>query len=247
MDAARTVAGSPAGARHPDLWLARGLTLGVVALAFPVAAAAVFAFGADRDGTADALSVVYGVGLFAAFTTSLWPLPSLRSWTRFQRIESLCLVFLVVSYLTHLTWELAWLLFHQAIQAGRDAAWAYPWWAYIDGGDLRYASSSPTLLTMEILSVTNGVVGVLGLSLWLRSRDARGVLLCMATAVVHLYSTSLYFGSEILAGLPNVDTSSFLDTWIKFGLVNAPWIVFPWLVLYWGQRTLREGRAQFGQ
>ena len=38
----------------------------------------------------------------------------------------------------------------------------------------------------------------------------------MATAVVHLYSTALYFGSEILAGLPNVDTSSILDTWIKF-------------------------------
>ena len=33
-----------------------------------------------------------------------------------------------------------------------------------------------------------------------------------ATAVVHLYSTSLYFGGEILDGLPNVDTSSFLDT-----------------------------------
>ena len=66
------------------------------------------------------------------------------------------------------------------------------------------------------------------------------LLLCMATAVVHLYSTSLYFGSEMLDGFANVDTDSFLDLWIKFGLANMPWLVFPWFVLYWGQRILRN-------
>jgi len=227
--------------RHADLWIARGLTLGPVVLAFPVATAAVYAFGTDRNATADLLSVVYSVGLFSAFTTSLWPLPSLRSWSRAERIGSAALLFMVVSYATHLSWELVWLTLHDTIAASRDAAWAYPWWAYIDGGDLRYAEASPTLLTMEVLSITNGLMGSLGLWLWLRSgrEDRRGVLLCMATAVVHLYSTSLYFGSEILAGMPNVDTTSFLDSWIKFGLANAPWIVFPWFVLSWGVHELR--------
>jgi hypothetical protein len=225
---------------HRDLWIARALTLGPVALAFPLGAWAVTAGGADRNTAADALAVVYSVGLFAGFTTSLWPLPGLRDWSRFERIRSMCFVFMIVSYATHLSWELVWLLFHDAIHAARDAAWAYPWWAYIDGGDLRYAGSSSTLLTMETLSVANGSIGTFGLVLWYRSRgrDLRSVLLLMATAVVHLYSTSLYFGGEILEGLPNVDTSSFLDSWIKFGLANAPWLVFPWFVLYWGQRVL---------
>jgi hypothetical protein len=164
----------------------------------------------------------------------------------------MCLLFLIVSCVTHLTWELGWLAFRESIQASPGAAWAYPWWAYIDGGDLRYAGSSPTLLMMETLSVLNGSIGALGLYLWYRSRgtDERGVLLCMATAVVHLYSTFLYYGGELVAGLPNVDTSSFLDTWIKFGLANAPWIVFPWFVLYWGRRVLkarlpeRQGRGR---
>ncbi len=232
--------------RHLDLHVARGLTLGPVVLAFPVATAAVHVLGADRDATADLLSVVYSVGLFAAFTTGLWPLPSLRGWSRARRIESVALLFMVVSYLTHLSWELVWLLFHDAIAAARDAAWAYPWWAYIDGGDLRYAEAPPTLLTMEILSVTNGSLGLLGLWLWLRSgrTDRRGVLLCLATAVVHLYSTSLYFGSEILAGLPNVDTTSFLDSYIKFGLANAPWLVFPPFVIAWGVRSLDGPAAE---
>ena len=188
------------------------------------------------------LSLVCSFGLFLGFTTSLWPLPSLRSWTAFDRIESMCLLFLIVSVLTHLGWELAWLLLHDTIAVSRDAAWAYPWWAYIDGGDMRYARATPTLLVMETLSVVNGCVAATGLLLWYRSRgsDFRAPLLFMATAVVHLYSTSLYFGGEIIGGLPNVDTSSLLDTWIKFGLANAPWIVFPWFVLYWSQRTLRR-------
>jgi hypothetical protein len=235
-------------ARPWDLYIARVLTLGPVALAFPVATAAVFGFGADRDRTADLLAIVYSSGLFLGFTTSFWPLSSLRDWTRFDRIESLCIVFLCVSYFTHLSWELVWLLFHDSIALSRDAAWAYPWWAYIDGGDLRYAEAPANLVMMEILSVTNGIVGVTGLALWFRSgrTDARGLLLCMATAVVHLYSTSLYYGGEILEGLPNVDTTSFLDTWVKFGLANLSWLVFPWFVLYWGWRHLQRQLARPG-
>jgi len=159
--------GRPAG-----LWIARGLCFGAVALAFPVAAFAVFSLGADRDATADALAVVYAVGLFAGISTSLWPLPGLRAWSRFERVQSLVLVFAIVSYATHLSWELVWLLFHDAIIAARDSAWAYPWWAYIDGGDLRYAAATPTLLAMETLSVTNGLVGATGLLLWYRSGGA---------------------------------------------------------------------------
>jgi len=219
-----------------DLWIARGLTLGPVALAFPVATGLVFGLGADRDATADALSLVYSFGLFLGFTTSLWPLPSLRSWTLRERVQSLCLLFLIVSCITHLSWEFIWLVAHDAIAASRDAAWAYPWWAYIDGGDMRYAEATPTLLMMELLSVTNGAVCLVGLVLWHRSkgRDLRAILLFMGMAAVHLYSTSLYYGGEIIAGLPNVDTSSFLDTWIKFGLANASWLIFPPFVLAWG-------------
>ena len=31
---------------------------------------------------------------------------------------------------------------------------------------------------------------------------------------------------------------STIHPMIKFGLANAPWLVFPWFVIYWGQRTL---------
>jgi len=224
-----------------DLVWARVLTLTPVVLAFPLGSLAVFGFGADRTATADVIAWVYSIGLFAGFSTAFWPLPRLRNWDWETRVQSAVLLFLVVSYATHLTWELGWLLLHDRIAQARDAAWAYAWWAYIDGGDLRYATAPVELRTIEVLSVVNGAVGATALLLWWRSagRDRRAVLLIMATAVVHLYSTSYYYLSEILAGLPNVDTSSFTDSFIKFGLANAPWLTMPWIVLWWGSRRLR--------
>jgi hypothetical protein len=225
---------------HPDLACARACCLLPVALAFPLGSFAVFRLGMDRGATADTIAWVYSIGLLAAFTTAFWPLPSLYGWARARRVQSAVLLFLVVSYVTHVTWELGWLLLHHRIAAARDAAWAYTWWAYIDGGDARYAAAPTALLTIETLSVANGLVGATGFLLWVRSRgtDRRAVLLFMATAVVHLYSTSYYYLTEILDGLPNVDTSSVTDTWIKFGLANAPWLTMPWLVLWWGQQRL---------
>ena len=220
------------------LVLSRVLLFGGVALSFPLAAAAVLGFGTDREVTADVLSLVYALGIIAALTTSFWPLRCTRDWNRRQRIESLVLIYLGMSYVTHLSWELGWVVMRDAIAASPDAPWAYAWWAYIDGGDARYATADINLFAMEILSVTNGTVGMLALVTYLRSgRSNRVAMLIMgATAVVHLYSASLYYLTELLGGLPNVDTTSFIGTYIKFGLANLPWLVCPWFVFWWLQR-----------
>jgi len=232
--------------RHNDLISCRIFTLGPVVLAFPIGTYMLFGAGANRDLTADLIAWTYSVGLFSAFTTSFWPLPSLRGWNGERRIESAVFLFLVVSYLTHLTWELGWLVLHDQIAAARNAAWAYPWWAYIDGGDARYASASGQLLTLESLTA---LVGVLGFSaLWLRhwsqGTNPTATLILMATAVAHLYGTCMYFGSEMLDGFPHVDTTSFVDCVLKFWLLNGIWLLMPWAVLYWGRRTLDEQFAK---
>jgi hypothetical protein len=224
-------------ARHPPapackaLLALRAVCFGAVALAFPVSAALVFGAGVDRHQAADALAVVYGVGLVLGVFASLLPLPGLRSWTQVQRVESLALVFLGMSYVTHLSWELGWLVLRDAIAASPDAPWAYAWWAYIDGGDARYAVGDTLLVAMEMLSVCNGVVGALALTRFLRSgRTSRGARLTLGgTAVVHLYSASLYYASELLTGLPNVG-DGFISIYIKFGLANSLWVLAPFFV-----------------
>lgn len=237
----------PATARQRDLLALRIITLGVVALAIPVGAVAVFVAGVDRKIAADAIAWAYSLGFFVTLTTAWWPLGSLRSWDRERRIRSTALLFLGMSYVTHLTWELGWLLLREPLQTGRDAWWAYAWWAYIDGGDARYALAPPELVAMELLSVINGLCGLAAL-LRLRRAERVGaptgppILILMGTAVVHLYSASLYYLSELFAGMPNVDTTVFTDLWIKFGLANAPWIIVPPVVLWWGAGALGHRR-----
>ena len=222
------------------LVLTRIIALLSVALVFPLATVAVFGFDADRQQVANVISYVYCFGLIAAVFAPLLPLASLKEWTQFQRVESVVLLFLGMSYFTHLSWELIWLLAHDAIIAAYDSPWAYSWWAYIDGGDARYASANPLIIAMEILSVSNGVAGMYALIRYLRSHrtDQFAVLIMCLTAVLHFYSASLYYLSEILEGMPNVDTTSFVSTWIKFGLANSLWVVTPWFVFWWAKKKL---------
>ena len=223
-----------------SLLLVRVVALLVVASSLPIGGALVFGLGWPRGPVADAVAWAFSTGLAAAFSSAFWPLPALRDWPLHDRLRSAALLFVSVSVITHLTWELAWLLLHGAIASARDQWWAYPWWAYIDGGDARYMTAPVELVTIECLSVANGVVG--GCGLWrLRTRgerDPAGILLLLAMAVVHIYSTSYYYLTEVLAGLPNVNTSHFTDLWIKFGLTNAPWLLMPWVVIAWGARSI---------
>jgi len=231
----------PAEAAPRDLVTTWVICFGALVLAFPVYSYLVFGAGLDRGAIANALAtqvtICYWLGISAAFL----PLPGLKGWSRLRRIQGVCLTFMWVSYLTHLSWELGWLFLHERIAESRDELWAYTWWAYIDGGDLRYYRPALNFIMMEVLSVINGTIGLTGLWLLFRSRfeDYRGTLMCLSTAVTHTVLTWYYYGTEILSGFENVNTHSFFDLWIKFIFLNGPWLVFPWLVVYWATRLLR--------
>lgn len=233
---------NPENRTHRDLWGLWLLSFGSLVAAFPIYSIAVFSLGYDRNQVADIFAVqvtiAYWLGIFAA----MLPLPSLKSWSRFERLQVVCLTFLVVSYATHLSWELVWVLFHDNISQARDSLWAYTWWAYIDGGDMRYYQPEANFLMIEILSVINGLIGVSGLILLWRSKfaDFRGTLLCLSTAVTHTVLTWYYYGTEVLTGFESVNTDSFMDLGVKFILLNGPWLVLPWFVLYWGSQLLQK-------
>ncbi len=225
------------------------VAFGSLALGFPLYTALVFGAGADRAAMADALAVQATVAYFVGIFAAQLPLPGLRTWTRYERLQATVLPFVICSYATHLTWELGWLILHRPIARAHDAPWAYPWWAYIDGGDSRYLNPDPHFLMIEVLSVLNGLVGLTGLLLLRRSgfADHRGTLLIMSTAVTHTVLTWYYYGSEIIGGFPSVDTSSALDLGVKFILLNSPWLIAPWLVLVWGHQTLLRQTGAAGR
>lgn len=225
-----------------DLWVVWAVAFGSLVLAFPFYSYLVFGLGLDRVETANILAVHATIAYWLGMAAPLLPLPRLKAWSAFQRIQATCVAFMLASYLTHLSWELGWLILHEAIANARDEMWAYPWWAYIDGGDSRYLNPEAHFLMIEVLSVINGSIGLSGLFLLWRSRfgSRLGTLLCMSTAVTHTVLTWYYYGTELLTGFESVNTESFLDLWVKFILLNGPWLVFPWLVLYWGYRLLQH-------
>jgi hypothetical protein len=232
---------------HWDLWWVWIISFGSLLAAFPVYSAAVFMVGLDRKEVADIfalhVTIAYWVGIFAA----LLPLPSIESWSRFKRIQTVCLTFMIISYATHLSWELLWVVFHESISQAKDSMWAYTWWAYIDGGDMRYYQPEANFLMIEVLSVINGTIGLAGLYLLKRSAfsDFRGTLLCMSTAVTHTVLTWYYYGTELLTGFESVNTNSFMDLWVKFIFLNGPWLILPWLVLYWGVNLLQRQLSDY--
>ena len=151
------------------------------------------------------------------------------------------LAFLSMSYITHLTWEFGWLVAHNLIIDNPDSPWTFIWWAYIDGGDRRYTTANPLLLSMEFLSVCNGILGAIALWLFVYSKSKKSVLLMAATSVIHLYSALLYYLTEVLEGFPNV-APSFISFYIKFFLANSPWVIVPWFVFWWALKRVDGNR-----
>lgn len=219
-----------------------GLAL-AIASSIPAGIVAAYSFGADRNDTGDAVAVAFFLLFVALLTTPWWPTRGPLAATFEQRLQSTCMIWFGLTFTTHLTWELGWVVLRQRIIASPHEPWAFVWWMYIDGGDRRYASGGTLMLAIELLSVCNGLVGAL--ALWWRSRvrvsstSAVPILMLGATAVVHVYSALLYLLTEALGEYPNVDTTSFVDLVIKFWALNGLWIAMPCAVFLWVSRQLR--------
>jgi hypothetical protein len=229
------------------IWLrvAQGIFVASIALCLSVAAVSVFVFDVDRSRAADAVTIVFFGAIIALLSTPWWPIAAQRGRPRFESLHGMVMIWFGVSFTIHVTWEFGWVVFRDVIRVSPNSIWAYPWWAYIDGGDARYASGSAVVIAIETMTVA---IGALGLSaLWLRRRSGGrsplSTLILMATAVAHLYGTTMYLATEMLDGYPNVRTTSAIDFALKFWLLNGIWMVMPWAVLYWGKRTLYEQLA----
>ncbi len=183
-----------------DLKIAWSIVFGGLVAAFPVYTFLVFATGMDRGLMADILAIQVSICYWLGPLSALLPLRGLRHWTPMRRIHMVVVPYLIASVFTHLIWEGLWVLLHESISVSWNAAWAYPWWGYIDGGDLRYYNPTTDFLSIEVLSVINGVIGAVGLVLLFRSKFQRplGTMMVMAVAIVETVLTWYYYLTEIL-------------------------------------------------
>ena len=61
---------------------------------------------------------------------------------------------------------------------------------------------------------------------------------------MEVYGTLMYLGSEVFTNFANVNTVSFVDTWLKFFAMNLLWVIFPGIFVYESVRYLVAGGAR---
>jgi hypothetical protein len=170
------------------------------------------------------------------------PLPSLQRHTNYDRL-SLMVQFWVITYIfVAATFEVPWLLLYEKIALAENEKWAYPFWAYINGGDIRYLNPDLQVIYSEISACVVAFFSAIAMTVWLKSgrRSAAAVYVLMFGAVTHISPTVMYYSLEIAQGFPNVDLEHPGNWLAKFTLSNSCWLWMPFVVFYWCTRTLKR-------
>ena len=202
----------------------------------------VFNHDADRAQMAYLSFWAFDFAMYGMMLLPWLPLPSLKNHSAYDRL-SVMVQFWVFTYIAvALTFEVPWLLLYEKIAVSRDAMWAYPFWAYIDGGDVRYLNPDLQVIYSEISACVVAFFSAIAITVWLKSgrRSAGAVCWLMFGAATHISPTIMYYTLEIVQGFPNVDLEHPGNWLAKFILSNSCWFWMPFVVWFWGVKTLRR-------
>jgi hypothetical protein len=212
----------------------------IVYLTVPACWAAKTYYGVDKTVTSN---VYIGISATVYLIVLLLPWLNLKGQEHLstaQRLEKMCIAWLYLLAAAHVFYELPWLIWHGHILGpdGQGKLWSYAWWAYADGGDLRFLAPDANLLGLEVGSSLVGIITVLLLIARYRSGKFTdmALLVLMAVMICDFYPTLLYYTVEFMQGMPNV--RGLADLLIKFIFANSFWLVMPWIVFIWAGRQL---------
>ncbi len=188
--------------------------------------------------------------LFAMFMVPWLKLPALATYTNHERFTYMIEIWIWLYVLVAYIYEVPWVLFYHEIAYAEDKLWAFQWWAYIHGGDIRYLYVEKHVLWAEAWACLNAMIASVGLYLWHKSgrNSIAAVYIFMFCAGMHIAPTVQYYSLEIMHHFPSVDVGNPNNFIAKFILSNMSWLVMPFFVFFWGtQRLPRLYAKQFEQ
>lgn len=168
------------------------------------------------------------------------PLPALKNHTMLDRMRFMVEIWVWIYVLVAYIYEVPWVFGYHQIAYHEESLWAYQWWSYIHGGDIRYLYVELEVLFAEAWACTNAFIASFALFFWYRSgRSSTGaVFTLMFCAGMHIAPTVQYYSLEAFHGFPNVDVGNPNNFVAKFILSNSPWLLMPFMVFFWGTREL---------
>lgn len=183
---------------------------------------------------------VFDLSVFGMLLTPWLPLPALKNHTTYQRLQFMIEIWVWIYVLIALTYEIPWVFGYDEIAYAEDELWAFPWWSYIHGGDIRYLYVDLHVLFAEVWACTNAAIAAVALYLWYKSKrtSTTAVYILMFCAGMHIAPTVQYYSLEAFHHFPNVDTGNVHNFWGKFIFSNSPWLFMPFIVFTWGTQAL---------
>ncbi|MDB4965239.1 MAG: hypothetical protein JWN44_928 [Myxococcales bacterium] len=151
-----------------------------------------------------------------------------------DRQRRIVIIWSLVSGFIHVFWEGAWSVAAPYLQTpAAQHGWRLYWTLY-GAADARYVHADPFIRILEL--VTGTIVAALNVwaayQVWRRRKMTEAMMALLIVSVMEVYGTMMYFGSEMLNHWANLDTSSFVHTWIMFFGLNALWFLFPGWCIY---------------
>ena len=156
-----------------------------------------------------------------------------------EKLTAICSIWLLVSGIAHVTWELSWCFVHPYLHnVTAEDTWAWIWWAY-GIADRRYLVSEPSTVILEWVTATvGGPLTLYAAYLQRKNTMQKASIFILIASLMDLYGAFLYFGTEILDGFYYIDTEQFVNFWIKFLGLNSLWVFFSILCIYIAINTL---------
>ncbi len=225
-----------------DVKIILGFLIAILLAVGPAGGYAVFSLGADKAQMAYLSFWSFDVAMYGMMLLPWLPLPSLRKHSRYDRF-SLMIQFWIITYIfVVFSFEIPWVLGYEIIGKAENEMWAYPWWAYINGGDKRYLNPDLQVIFAESSACVVGIISAFAIAKWLRSgkRSVVAIHVLMFCAVLHISPTIQYYTLEIVQGFPNVDMNHPGNWLAKFILSNSCWLFMPFLTFLWGAQTLKR-------
>jgi cholestenol Delta-isomerase len=129
-------------------------------------------------------------------------------------------------------WDFSWCFVFRSLQtAGVDHDWRIVWAAYGKVDD-RYLQGDRYLIVLEFVTGLGAFLNFDVVYQLRRGTRARALVALFAVSIMEIYGAVIYFGSEWLNHFANVDTASFVHTWLLFAGLNSLWLLFPGWCLY---------------
>jgi hypothetical protein len=174
-------------------------------------------------------SIIITPVLYLSVLASFWDAPGEnRTWL--EKTSEFSTVFLLMSGITELTWELPWVILEATgvmNGAGPDDHLLFTWWNY-GSADTRYITGNSTVFAVEVTAVICGIAMLVAHRLTRRATTPRerlkGTWIALPAITGLLAVTIVYLVSEWHAGGDNIQGGAW-NLYLKFWAMNTPWNV----------------------